>query len=189
MKNLWEVWPMAISNEYCDYIIQKGLEHSPQNATIGFEDANRPDDSKRRSVIRWMDVLGRNADIAKTLLRYCRSSNRTNFGFDIGAMNEIQFTEYTGDPEAGGKYDWHYDTYWENPHPYDRKLSIVVQLSNPDEYEGGKFEFFGIPSPGDEWKQRGSVLIFPSFFFHRVLPVTSGKRTSLVSWIEGPKWR
>lgn len=189
MKNLWEVWSGTISDQYCDYIIQKAQKHPPQDATIGFEHDNRSDSTKRRSVIRWMDVLGQDADVAETLIRYCRLSNRNNFGFDIGMMNEIQFTEYTGDAKAGGKYDWHYDTYWENPNPYDRKLSIVVQLSHPDDYQGGEFEFFGMPSPGEEWKQRGSVLIFPSFFFHRVLPVTAGKRISLVSWIEGPKWR
>jgi PKHD-type hydroxylase len=136
----------------------------------------------------WM-FLGQDADIAETISRYCRKSNRSNFGYDITEMNEIQFTEYDGAPEGGGKYDWHYDTFWENPMPFDRKLSVVIQLSHPNEYTGGEFEFFGMPSPGLEWKERGSILIFPSFFFHRVLPVTSGKRTSLVSWIEGPKWR
>jgi PKHD-type hydroxylase len=120
-------------------------------------------------------------------MRFVKSSNRTNFGFDIDWMNEIQFTEYHGD--TNGKYDWHHDVFWDNPAPFDRKLSIVVQLSNPDEYTGGQFEFFGCPNPGVDFMRRGSVLIFPSFFMHRVLPVTSGVRHSLVSWIEGPKFR
>jgi PKHD-type hydroxylase len=186
VKNLWEVWPAALSSEYCEYIIQKAKKRPPVDATIGFESGGVPNSNHRTSTIRWLDVFNEDRDISETLMGFIRMSNRTNFGFDISTMNEIQFTEYHGDSK--GHYDWHHDVYWENPMPYDRKLSIVVQLSDPTDYEGGQFEFFGIPSPGDEWKQRGSVLIFPSFFYHRVLPVTRGHRISLVSWIEGTKW-
>lgn len=187
MKNLWEVWPGAIAPEYCDYIIAKGKERPAKEATVGFDPTVAPTKNYRSSTIRWMDVDGANADIAAYLMKFIKRSNRTNFGFDITEMNEIQFTEYHG--TSTGKYDWHHDVFFENPMPYDRKLSIVVQLSDPADYEGGDFEFHGLQSPGDAFKQRGSVLVFPSFFLHRVLPVTAGERNSLVSWIEGPKWR
>jgi PKHD-type hydroxylase len=186
MKNLWEVWPSALSDQYCDYIIEKAKKHQPQDATVGFEGNNREDTAYRSSTIRWLDVLGADADISETLMRYAKKSNRNNFGFDITTMNEIQFTEYHA---PHGKYGWHYDTYWENEAPYDRKLSIVCQLSHPDEYEGAQFEFFNTPSPGEEWSRRGSILIFPSFFWHQVRPITKGSRYSLVTWIDGPKWR
>jgi PKHD-type hydroxylase len=104
-------------------------------------------------------------------------------------MNEIQFTEYYGAEEGGGKYDWHVDIFWDNPMPFDRKLSVTIQLSEPSDYEGGQFEFFGMQSPGEEFRRRGSVLVFPSVFNHRVLPVTAGERLSLVTWVEGPKFR
>jgi PKHD-type hydroxylase len=186
MRNLWELWPQGLSDQYCDYIINCSQRHEPQTATVGFEASSPAKLGYRSSTIRWLDVEGINNDIAETLMRFVRMSNRNNFGFDITKMNEIQFTEYHG--SANGKYDWHHDVHWENPAPYDRKLSIVVQLSSPDDYEGGEFEFFDLAQPVD-FKKRGSVLVFPSFFLHRVLPVTSGTRYSLVSWIEGPKWR
>lgn len=187
MKNLWEIWPGALSAEYCDYVIAKAQEHPTVSATVGFDPLAPAQPSHRTSTIRWLDVLNANADITETLMRFIRRSNRTNFGFDITSMNEIQYTEYFG--ETNGHYDWHHDVFLENIQPFDRKLSIVVQLSEPSQYEGGDFEFFGMPSPGEQWKPRGSVLIFPSFFHHRVLPVTAGHRISLVSWIEGPKFR
>lgn len=187
MKNLWEIWPGAISSEYCDYIIKKGKSKDAMEATIGFDPSAPPVHKIRSSTIRWLDVQGIDADIAQYLMQFVKRSNRTNFGFDITEMNEIQFTEYYG--TENGKYDWHHDVFFENMMPYDRKLSIVVQLSDPADYDGGQFEFFNMPSPGDTFKQRGSVLVFPSFFPHRVLPVTRGERDSLVSWIEGPKWR
>lgn len=187
MKNLWEIWPGALSGDYCDYIINKAQQRPAVDATVGFDPEGPPQPNHRTSTIRWLDVLNADADVAEALMRFVRRSNRTNFGFDITTMNEIQFTEYFG--SNGGHYDWHHDVFWENLDPYDRKLSVVVQLSNPEDYEGGAFEFFGMPSPGVEWQQRGSVLVFPSFFHHRVSPVTSGHRISLVSWIEGPKFR
>ena len=41
----------------------------------------------------------------------------------------------------------------------------------------------------DEAFKKGSVIVFPSFHRHRVTPVTSGIRHSLVTWVEGPHWR
>jgi PKHD-type hydroxylase len=187
MKNLWEVWSAAVPDEYCDYIIKQGKSRPSREATVGFDPDGPPVTSYRSSTIRWLDVENADADIAQYLMKYIKKSNRTNFGFDVTEMNEIQFTEYHG--TAKGKYDWHHDVFFENPQPFDRKLSIVVQLSKPEDYEGGDFEFMGAPNPGDAFKPRGSVLIFPSFYMHRVLPVTSGERMSLVSWIEGPKWK
>jgi PKHD-type hydroxylase len=74
---------------------------------------------------------------------------------------------------------------------------MVVQLSDPDEYEGGALEFFGLD--GDEtdaaadrrtkMRQRGTVVTFPAFEYHRVTPLTAGTRRSLVCWVGGPPFR
>lgn len=194
MKNLWEIWPGALSSEYCEYICSKASTIEGIEARVGLTATHDGVETStnhdvRRSTVRWLDVPNAHADIAETLMRFVKRSNRTNFGFDITWMNEIQFTEYHGAATGGGKYDWHYDVFWENPQPFDRKLSIVVQLSDPSEYEGGEFEFFGVEQVGEQFKQKGSVLVFPSFFHHRVHPVTKGRRLSLVSWVEGPKFR
>lgn len=187
MKNLWEMWPKAFSEEKCDYIISKAQQVQPQDAVIGFDPKAAPSTHYRSSTVRWLDVLGAHHDIAEMIMFYVRKSNRNNFGFDISYMNEIQFTEYHGDNT--GKYDWHHDVFWENPSPYDRKLSVVVQLSEPRDYNGGEFEFFGVANPPEEFKERGTMLIFPSFYMHRVKPVIYGQRNSLVTWVEGPKFR
>jgi PKHD-type hydroxylase len=188
VKNQWELWQSVLSPEYCDYIIKRAMRHPEEKATIGFQGQNKEDANYRSSFIRWLDVDNEDSDIAKTLMNIIQKSNRNNFGFDINQMNEIQFTEYYGTDK--GHYNWHHDVFWENEAPYDRKLSIVVQLSDPLDYDGGRFEFFGCESPNPlNFSMRGSALVFPSFFPHRVHPVTRGHRISLVSWIEGPKWR
>ena len=88
----------------------------------------------------------------------------------------------------GSFYDWHYDVNWKGESAYDRKLSICVQLCNPSEYEGGNFEFDEVKTTAD-FRSKGTVLVFPSYLRHRVLPVTSGIRRSLVAWFVGPRWK
>ena len=69
-------------------------------------------------------------------------------------------------------------------------MSVTIQLSDPKDYEGGEFEFeSGIDQLPPEHTEKGTVLIFPSFYKHQVRPITKGTRHALVSWIEGPHWR
>lgn len=186
MKNTWETWQAAFSVDECHEFVAHALTRPEKQATVGFQETERSDTTFRESIIRWLDVHAEKRWVDH-LMRYVMSSNRTNFGIDIVAPFDLQFTEYHG--TARGKYDWHQDVWLESDRCYDRKLSIVVQLSDPKDYEGGAFEFFGMQSPGEQFTAMGSLLIFPSFLQHRVTPVTKGIRRSLVSWIEGPRWR
>jgi len=82
---------------------------------------------------------------------------------------------------VGGKYDWHIDIgQGENS---TRKLSMSVQLSDPDTYEGGDLEFINVNQSTE--RGIGSLIVFPSFLTHRVAPVTAGNRYSLVAWVHG----
>lgn len=109
-------------------------------------------------------------------------------GIEIMCRADVQYTEYHA--SEGGKYDWHHDVDWNSMTGWDRKISLTVQLSDPDEYEGGDFVMEDGQEPLPEWyKEKGTVLAFPSYIAHRVLPVTSGVRKSLVAWFEGPTWR
>ena len=81
----------------------------------------------------------------------------------------------------------------------NRKLSMSVQLSKPEDYEGGdlRFNLRGldshfedtIMSPPPEFKQQGSIVVFPSFLWHKVEPITKGTRYSLVMWSLGGNWK
>lgn len=177
----------AVERGLCDRIVQAGLLLPPQKASIGFTQ-DRVDDQYRVSTIRWFNPHEK-GELHHTLLYHFHIANRTLFGFDISyGLHDIQFTEYYGD--VHGKYDWHHDVFWQNTNAYDRKLSIVIQLSDPKEYEGGDFEFREpMEYNPSMFKQKGSVLVFPSFFVHRVTPITKGTRYSLVAWIDGPKFR
>jgi len=146
----------------------------------------------RRSQIRWIDPR---MEDAKKLTNLCTNLffdiNREHFGLNIEKIFNIQYTEYLA--TNTGFYNTHIDSFAGKGEMYDRKLSMTIQLSDSNEYEGGDFEFDNdiLPNSFDKniIREKGRVLIFPSFLPHKVKPVTKGIRKSLVTWIEGPAWR
>jgi PKHD-type hydroxylase len=116
--------------------------------------------------------------------------------FEWNFSENCQFTKY----KKGQYYDWHCDS-WDRPYFRDnpnssdhgkiRKLSVTVTLSDPKDYKGGELEFdFRNLDPDKKRKPvkckeilpKGSLVVFPSFVWHRVCPVKSGERNSLVIW-------
>ena len=105
---------------------------------------------------------------------------------DIRGFHEhIQFTVYEGDDK--GFYRWHVDNNMQSDVP-PRKLSMTVQLSDPSEYTGGELQLHD-GEVQTAVNNRGHVVIFPSYVLHRVQPVTSGIRRSLVVWANGPGFK
>lgn len=108
--------------------------------------------------------------------------NATKFKFLLsGFQGQLSYNLY----EQGCFFNWHMDF---GPGTFsNRKLVVVLQLSEENEYEGGELQIVtdNIVAP----KNRGSITIFPSYVMHRVTPVTSGSRKSLVAHIGGPAFR
>lgn len=99
----------------------------------------------------------------------------------LGFFEGVQVAKYSN----GGKYDWHMDLgLGENS---SRKLSLSIQLSVLDDYSGGDLEFQNIENSAE--RAIGTLVAFPSFLQHRVTPVISGTRSSLVAWIHGRPFR
>lgn len=191
MHSYWQLWENGLSSEYCDYIIDKALTLPVQDATIGFGDTNRIDTDYRKSKIRWIPRGDFHwADVYNLVETYIYQANNYAFGFELNRVLEMQFTEY--DEADEGKYDWHEDINWLNGSCSHRKVSLVIQLSDPANYTGGELELappeMSVPDT-EILRKKGSVIAFPSFVKHRVTPVKTGKRYSLVAWMEGPKFR
>lgn len=185
----WIFFNKALDPDWCDYIVNYAIEnYDPQDAVIGFEES-KLDQTYRKSEIRWLNPKLEKV-IVDEIWWYANLANRDAFGLDIKYVNEIQFTKYEGNPDTPGKYDWHHDVDWTESRAFHRKLSLVFQLTDKSQYEGGEFEFdHTIPALPPEALEKGSIIVFPSFHRHRVTPVTSGIRHSLVTWVEGPHWR
>ena len=69
-----------------------------------------------------------------------------------------------------------------------RKLSITIQLSSPQDYEGGDLILHN-GEPEKMQKELGKLIVFPSYTLHEVTPVTKGTRYSLVAWVAGKPFR
>jgi len=106
-----------------------------------------------------------------------------DYRFELSGIEPMQVARYTN----SGFYGWHADTG--RGSSSFRKLSLSVQLSGQEDYEGGDLEFQGVAKGCNPLKEIGSAIIFPSFLHHHVTPVTKGTRWSMVAWIVGPPFR
>jgi len=144
----------------------------------------------RSSKVRWIPQNEKWEWLYNSLMNLSKNANESLWGFDLkSAPEEIQYTEYHSD--ENGHYGWHQDI---GPDiASSRKVSITVQLSSPEEYEGGNLQIsrggLGDNSGYDMPKGKGTVVIFPSYMMHRVTPVTSGIRKSFVLWVGGEHYK
>ena len=184
MNSWWFAWDAEISSMVCDNIKSLFVEGTKKTGKIGDNSTNKS--IRRSSVIGFPFGTDNNNIINKYVEKYIVMANSECFGFDLNGMKEFQIAEY----KDGGHYDEHLDMRIDNRSSV-RKLGITVQLSEANEYEGGEFLFSkDIETPSqDIIKQKGTVIVFPSFLYHKVMPVTRGTRYSLVGWYEGPNWR
>lgn len=115
--------------------------------------------------------------------------NAQFFRYDLSGVVAFQYAVYDG--SEGGHFDWHKD-YGRDYGAADqepRKLSVSIQLSNSADYQGGDLEVRGGNETDVAPRSRGAVAAFPSYVLHRVTPITSGARKSLVVWAVGPEFR
>jgi len=197
MINSYQIFTKAFNDQFCDHIINTAALYPEQGGVVGSvdnatgENMARKDTSIRNSTIRWIDVYA-HKEINVILNDYVNAVNSKMFNLDVSfGFDSLQYTEYNGNGEQKGFYNWHQDVLFDNA-MFDRKISAVVQLSNPEDYEGGLFEIDSdVRPPFDisRFMPRGSLLIFPSYVKHAVTPVTKGIRRSLVTWYNGPRYR
>ena len=167
-------------------IIEQSVSDLPWHiaTTVGGDDSNN-----RKSNIKWIPQNDNWWWLYEKLSNMAVAANNELWNFDLQHIPEqIQYTEYHA---PAGHYDWHQDI---GPGMLSkRKISITVQLSEPNEYEGGTLQLFrGGSTEGpfiEAEKAAGCVFIFPSYMMHRVTPVTKGTRKSFVLWLGGGHYR
>lgn len=142
------------------------------------------DDSVRKSRIKWIHYDDKSWWVYDRLSELFVEVNK-DFGFDLHSIvDSLQYTEYY---EGGGHYDWHMDI---GPYPINhRKISVTIQLSDSNEYEGGDFDIWTGGSFKTLPRIKSCGIFFPSFLLHRVTPITKGCRKSLVLWIGGGNYK
>lgn len=178
-------WEGAFTDQELDWLQDKAIR-AEQQAQVGGNP--QPDDLNqiRRSKVSWLNKSQDTAWVFEKLSDVVSSLNAQFFRLDLTGFGEpIQLTNY--DQSDHGMYGWHQD-YGGRISP-SRKLSIVLQLTDPARYEGGNLQVLTSGEPQNIRKQRGLIAAFPSYTLHQVTPVTQGSRQSLVAWITGPAFK
>ena len=182
-------WIEEIPAEICDKIRQAGQKEE-QHKAVTFDNSVPSTDKKGRdSSVSWIEDRWLTG-LAHT---YANMANNQVWHYELMKQQEFlpcQYTTY----DKNGHYTWHQDIGDQKNFIKDvdcqRKISVVIQLSDPSEYEGGDFEIKNVRENLIELpptiKNKGSVLVFPSYVVHRITPITSGTRNSLVAWYLGP---
>ena len=177
-------------------LIQEKLKGDLEWKTAKVSSEENPSESQisdiRKSRIAWVEDLY----LRKQLFHSINLYNKQQWNYNIDGLDALQYGIYP----VGGKYGWHRDDEVNitilNDQKLTRKLSMTIWLSDPDEYEGGELDI-EIEGPRVRADKRyetlklskGSIIIFRSCLWHRVRPVTSGVRKSLVTWFRGPPFR
>ena len=182
----YATWNDGFTTEQLDSIVSICDGYPKQDATIGAD--HDVESNIRKTEVSWIDYNADTSFIYDQLGYIARQLNGQFFNMDIwGFQEHLQYTVY-GNEES--HYTWHMDRGMSrNTGSAPRKLSLVMQLSDPSEYEGGDLQLFTQSEPITMEKKRGLIVAFPSFIMHRVTPVTSGIRKTMVVWLTGPSFR
>lgn len=181
-------WENGFSNEELDKIIEICEKLPEQSAVVGFGDGVI-DDSVRVSKVSWLGITDESIWIYERMGYIARSLNSQFYDFDLsGFVEDMQFTTYYAN--ENGHYTWHNDmSSGDGDSTAPRKFSMVLQLSDPAEYDGGELQTFTGLEPVSVMKSRGLVAAFPAWTLHRVTPTTKGIRKSLVVWVAGKQFK
>tara|TARA_R100001460_G_scaffold94003_2_gene136030 strand:+ start:1086 stop:1706 length:621 start_codon:yes stop_codon:yes gene_type:complete len=197
LENYFYVFSGALPSRLCDDLVNYGEQKTKLTATTGDfikEPETAQDFAKlyktRNSSVCWLDEPW----IYNAILPFVREANvQAGWNFELERSESCQWTKYA----ESQHYTWHQDSFKKptnqpgSPfHGLTRKISVTVSLVDGDSYEGGDLEFDlrnnGDSSPNiitsQDARKKGSIIIFPSFIWHRVAPVVKGTRYSLVIW-------
>jgi PKHD-type hydroxylase len=174
----------VFTEQELEQIIEIGESQPKIKATTVGEDTSLEVSDYRVSDIAWLSNNPKTSWVYDRISDLAIKANSEMWNFDIwDFQDDLQYTSYYGN---GGHYDWHADL---GVGISNRKLSVVLQLSNADEYEGGELQMNTGGSILNVPKEKGLICFFPSFVLHRVTPLSSGLRRSLVTWLCGANLR
>jgi PKHD-type hydroxylase len=176
-----QIFPGMFSAPECAAIIALGEARVRAAATVD-DRSDLASRDYRVSDIAWIEPA---ADSQWLYHRLGSLFGRINasYGFElVGFVEPLQFTCYG----AGQYFGWHVDIGGDTTSL--RKLSLTIQLSAADDYQGGDLQFHGAAEMPAA-RAQGTAVAFPSYLAHQVSPVTRGLRRSLVAWAYGPAFR
>jgi len=181
-------WENFLTDQQIDEILSVPEWGNLSPAQVGTNGNGMVRPEVRETDIAWYTRNASNNDIWEKLAHAAIEANRRFFRYDLtGFYEHAQLGYYNAAKKS--HYDWHVDWDVANMR-VPRKLSMVLQLNDPSEFEGGELQIkINNDKENSVELRRGRAWFFPSFLLHRVTPVTRGERKSLVLWITGPEFK
>jgi PKHD-type hydroxylase len=177
----WAYQNSFLTKEECKKIIDLGESFSPSASELVNHVNNT---SVRNSKNAWIFPTAETEWLFRRLTDSVLGLNNQYFKFDLFGLAEgLQFTKYEA---PDGHYNSHIDKITGQ---LIRKISVTIQLSSPEEYEGGEVHLLFESTPTVAPKEQGTLVVFPSYMLHEVKPVTKGTRYSLVCWVTGAPFK
>tara|TARA_B100002003_G_C14097021_1_gene527641 strand:- start:276 stop:893 length:618 start_codon:yes stop_codon:yes gene_type:complete len=191
----WQfIYKKEFNDEFCDLLLNSCEDDKWVAARVG-GDPGKPGgmlDTEIRSVSHQSSKMGEYKGmqsfpyhhIADKIMRANSEIWRldlTGFNMETDQPNILRYRE-----KEAGHYNWHLDIGAEFS---NRKLTCIIQLSDPKDYDGCDVEILGAPTGEKKLKERGTVIMFPSYVQHRVTKITRGTRYCWVGWVHGPHFR
>jgi PKHD-type hydroxylase len=171
----------VFTKEECEKIIEIGNKAEKIDGTLK---NNLLDYALRKSKVAWIKPEPENRWIYERITNCVNILNDNFFHFDLfGMMEYLQFSEYNAPDDHMTE---HIDQYVGGS---IRKLSISIQLSDPNDYEGGDLKIIDCADPSAVKKDQGTAIAFPSFMLHKVEPVIKGTRYTIVAWVSGNSFK
>jgi PKHD-type hydroxylase len=175
----WRVIPEAFSPEECAQITD--IFNSHEGADGGLV-TGLLDQGVRQSSLVWLPESVDLAWVSARIVRLTADANHDLFHFTLDGFDEqLQLAAYG----PGHYYDWHIDR-GQGETAGRRKLTLAVQLTDPNQYVGGGLEINADGHPFQSPRDQGTAVVFAATTLHRVVPMISGLRHSLVAWTHGP---
>jgi PKHD-type hydroxylase len=181
MNQFW-LWEKAIPKELCEFLKVEFDRFNPGKGTVYGNHSEEQLEKIRKCKTAFAHP---NHWIEGVLFNHIRYANQSaGWNFDIDGIQPVQLTKYDGSEF----YDWHTDDdVLSRREPNQRKLTAVLLLSAPDEYEGGGLFVKGMDQ--SLIVNQGDLVVFPSFLEHTAKAVTSGTRMTAVGWSTGPYFK
>jgi PKHD-type hydroxylase len=176
--------PQAFPPDDCDRLVAAVRAAPANDARLVGRETNH---NLRRASLVWLEDLPEAGWVMDRIVALAAKANRETFRFELEEFAEsAQVAAYDAGRE--GHFAWHSDI-GDGPLAARRKLTMVIQLSDPADYEGGRLEIMPSSATLSADTARGAATVFPSYLLHRVTPVTTGTRHSLTIWAHGPAFR
>ena len=169
-----------LSDSECDSLINQS-HFTP--ALIDNEISNYIDTQYRKCQLSVIDTKS-NQWLIDKLFPALKDINNNYFKYIISGITELQVIKY----DTGSFYKKHIDTYTDELN-YQRKLTFIIQLSNQFDYEEGDLIIHASDIGETTTREKGSMIVFPSYTLHEVTPILSGTRYSLIGWCFGPEFK